>query len=52
MEYILGVVDDVGGHAGEGNMQTAEVDRVIVGFRQRIEQRVDVLSEDNTTAHV
>ena len=46
VEHHFGIVDHIGGHAGKGNGQLVEVDGIVVGCRQGVKQRGNVLAHD------
>ena len=50
MEVVLGVVNDIGGHTGKRDGKGVEVDGVVVGCRERIEERIDILTDDKASA--
>ena len=49
VEHILRVVGDIGGHTGKGNGQSIEVERVVKGRRNPVEERRDVPAPDEAT---
>lgn len=50
VEVIFGVVDDVGGHAGKGDGQAVEVERVGVARGQAVEEFGQIGAADDTAA--
>ena len=49
MEVVLGVVNDIGSHTGKRDGKGVEVDGVIIRCRERIEERIDILTDDKAS---